>query len=89
MLTDVPRFTILIVKREFSVSLSANVPTPLGISVGGETGIAWSTDAASEVSRQGSDPTATYFPLYNLKKRRVKKWYHFRGRGEMEHDIDG
>ncbi|KAG2117713.1 hypothetical protein DEU56DRAFT_158169 [Suillus clintonianus] len=71
----------------FSVTLQATGPvTPL-VSAGGGAGFTWSSEAAYGLSRQGSDSTAKYVPLYRLKKPRAKFWeWPFGHRGNEKSD---
>ncbi|KAG1729790.1 hypothetical protein EDB19DRAFT_1641684 [Suillus lakei] len=52
--------------EKFSVTLRATGPLAVDFT--------WSSEAAYGLFRQGCDPTATYMPLYRLKRPRPKFW---------------
>ncbi|KAG1772441.1 hypothetical protein EDD22DRAFT_947554 [Suillus occidentalis] len=70
-----------------SVMLKATGPVALGIDTGGTASLAWSSEAAYGISREGCDPTAKYMSLYRLKKPRprLREWF-FGQRGNEIHN---
>ncbi|KAG1733708.1 hypothetical protein EDB19DRAFT_1207901 [Suillus lakei] len=60
--------------ESFSVTLKATAPVAPAATARGAVDFVWSSEATQGISRQGSDPTAGYMPLYRLKMPRSKFW---------------
>lgn len=69
----------------YSVEVAGEVPIQPGIDVGAHINVTWSSTAITGTTRDGSNPAATYVPLYNLKKFPTYKYLPFRG--EVGEDV--
>ncbi|KAG1727208.1 hypothetical protein EDB19DRAFT_1643113 [Suillus lakei] len=59
-------------QSNFSVTLTTTGPVAPAATARGAVGFVWPSQGTHGISRQGSDPTAGYVPLYKLKKARSK-----------------